>query len=398
MNDAWSKEIEAILPEMIAFRRDLHAHPELSLQEQVTGRKVREQLTGLPGLKVLPPLAGTDVVAILNPDHAGPCVGLRADMDALPIQEEADPDQVPYRSTTPGVMHACGHDGHTATLVAAAKVLSRCRDRLPGKVKFIFQPAEEEGGGAELLCDAGVMSSPAVDAVFALHGWPTRPVGTVSLRSGPAMASTNPFQLVVRGVGCHGAYPQRGIDPIVAASHIVVALQSIVARNVAPVDSAVVTIGAIHGGSATNIIPPECVMKGTLRYLRPEVGDLLRRRLREVVEHTAQAHGAIGEVQFEKGYPPVINDPGLCELVTETAADLFGQDRMRTDDPPSLGAEDFSFYGKEAPAVMFRLGVRPVHMEDYPPLHSPHYNFNDDALPVGVRMFCELSRRFLARQ
>jgi len=235
-----------------------------------------------------------------------------------------------------------------------------------------------------------------VDAIIALHAWPVRSVGTVSLRYGPALASNDPFFVTIRGHGSHGAYPQKGIDPIVASAHIVTALQTVVARNVAPIDAAVVTIGAINAGATTNIIPAECRMQGTLRHLRPEVGELLRRRVREIIEWTARAHGATADLRFEEGYPPVVNDDTMCRLVEEAARDMLGPEGIATDEPPSLGVEDFSYYGQRTPSVMFRLGVRPRHMEDYPPLHNPRFNFNDDALSVGIRVFCEVTRRFLA--
>ncbi len=395
MSDPITGILDEILPAVTRLRHDLHAHPELSFQERATAEKVRSLLKELPGIQVLPPIMETDVIALLDTGRPGPCMGIRADLDALPLEEEAGPEEVPYRSTVPGVMHACGHDGHTATLVGTAMALARLAPQLSGKVKFIFQPGEEEGGGAETLCAQGVMADPKVDAIIALHGWPTRPVGTVCLRYGPAMASNDPLFITVHGQGGHGAYPQRGIDPIVTAAHIITALQSIVARNVAPIDAAVLTIGAIAAGATTNVIPSECTMKGTLRHLRPEVGELLRRRVREVVELTARAHGATAEVRFEKGYPPVVNDESMCRLVEQTARDLLGPEQIITDEPPSLGVEDFSYYGQHAPAVMFRVGVRPHHLEDYPALHNPRFNFNDDTLPVGIRMFCELTRRFL---
>ena len=395
MIDGIDDHFAKVLPIVTALRRDLHTHPELSLKEHETGCKVRRHLAGLPGIRVLPSLMGTDVVAILNENTEGRCIALRADMDALPIEEDTDPAIVPYRSIVPGVMHACGHDGHVAVLVGTAMVLSRMADQVPGKVKFIFQPAEEGDGGARILCEKGVMEDPKVDGILALHAWPSQPVGMISLRYGPAMAASCSFFITVRGQGSHGAYPQRGIDPVVIAAHIVTGLQTIVARTVAPVDSAVVTVGALWGGTATNIIPPECRMKGTLRYLKPEVGEHLQRRVKEIAEHTALAHGATAEVRFEPGYPPVTNNERMCRLVENTVRDIFGADRIFTEEPPSMGVEDFSYYGEYAPGMMFRLGVRPKEMDCYPSLHNPQFNYNDDASPAGIRLFCELVMRFL---
>ena len=395
--DHLDRRIEQVLPEVIAFRHDLHAHPELSRQEHETSRKVRARLAGLANLKVLPPLMGTDVVAVLNPDRDGPCLALRADLDALPIQEEAGEAELPYRSKVPGVMHACGHDGHTANLLGTAVVLSQVADKLPGRVVFVFQPDEEDTGGAGVLCGRGLFDKVSIDAIVGLLAWPQRPVGCVSMRYGPAMASSDSFFITVGGVGAHGAYPHRGVDPIVVAAHIVTGLQIIMARSVNPIDAGVVTVGAIHAGSATNVIPPQCEMKGTLRYLQPEVGRLLRERLAEIVENTARAHRATATVRFAQGYPPVVNEENVSRLVEQTARDLLGAENVFTDDPPSMGVEDFAYYLRHVPGMMFRVGVRPRNLDDYPALHNPRFNFNDDALPIGMRMFCELAVRFLTK-
>ncbi|MBN2447379.1 MAG: amidohydrolase [Phycisphaerae bacterium] len=393
MADLITRQIERALPEVVALRHALHAHPELSRGEHETARRVRQMLGGLEGLEVLEPLMETDVVAILNPAREGRCLALRADMDALPVQEQTD---VPYKSQVPGVMHACGHEGHVAILVGTAMVLSRMADTLAGRVKFIFQPDEEDGGGGGVLCEQGVLDSPPVDAAVALHGWPAEAEGVISVRPGPCMAANNPFAITVRGRGAHGAYPHRGVDPIVAAAQIIVGLQAIVARNVDPLDSAVATVGHISAGSTTNVIPTECVMTGTLRYLRPETGELLRRRLCEVAEQTAKAHGAQAQVTFDPGYPPMNNDPELTRLIADTAADLFGPQQVRTDDPPTMGVEDFAYYAQRVPAAVFHLGLRPAGVDAYPGLHTPAFDFNDAVLPVGIRMFCEIAKRFLS--
>ncbi len=393
--DLLVQRINEVLPEITAFRRELHAHPELSRQEYETSRRVRERLARLPHLKVLPPLGETDVVAILNPDRDGPCLALRGDMDALPIQEEASHAALPYRSQVDGVMHACGHDGHTANLLGTAKVLSGMADQLPGRVVFVFQPDEEATGGAGVLCRRGLFDVTRIDAIVALHAWPQRPVGTISMRYGLAQAASTCFCLTVRGAGSHGAYPHRGIDPIVVAAHTLTALQTIVSRSLDPVDAGVVTVGAIHAGTAQNVIPSECAMKGTLRYLRPEVGALLRERVSEVVENTARAHRATAVVEFEEGYPSLRNDESIARFVERTGRDILGEAGVSCDDPPSMGVEDFAYYTQRVPGMMFRLGVRPQDADTYPPLHNPRFNFNDDALPIGMRMFCELAVRFL---
>jgi len=392
MADLFTAHIDRVVPQATAFRRELHAHPELSFREHETADRIRARLARIPNLQVLPPYIETDVVALLNADKPGPCVLLRADIDALPIEEETD---VAYKSTRQGVMHACGHDGHTATLLGAAMVLSSVADQLPGKVKFVFQPAEEDGGGGGVLCERGVLESPRVDAAIALHAWPFEPVGSIAIRPGWVMAASNPFKITIQGLGSHGAYPHRGIDPIVVAAHLITALQTIVSRTIDPQDAAVLTIGQIHAGAAENVIPARAEMEGTLRYTRTELGEDLRQRLLRIVEHTAAAHGATAQVEIINGYPPMYNDDALSDLVENTACELLGAEHVVTKVPVSMGVEDFAYYAQKVPAVMFRLGVRPPAAQSYPALHNPGFNFNDDALPVGVRLFCELTQRFL---
>ncbi|NLX14936.1 MAG: amidohydrolase [Phycisphaerales bacterium] len=389
-----NERIRQVLAEVTAFRRALHTHPELSYEEFQTACKVRDVLAGLPNLTLLKPLIGTDVVAVLNEGRSGPCLALRADMDALPITEETD---VPYRSAVPGVMHACGHDGHTAILLGTAMVLTRMADELPGRVVFVFQPGEEEGGGGGKLCATGILEQLKVDAAVALHGWPIRPVGSIAVSHGPATAANNEFEITITGKSGHGAAPQRCVDPIVIAAHLVTALQTLVSRTVDPLQAAVVTIGQMVAGTASNVIPEQCHLKGTLRYMRDEVGEQLRRSLGHLVEHTAIAHGARSEMSIREGYPPLHNDPGLTELVEQAAGDLLGQDHVYAGEPPSMGVEDFAFYAQRVPAVLVRLGLRPSDAETCPTLHNAKFDFNDDALPVGMRLFCELTRRFLER-
>jgi len=395
MSDPVSSQIKRVLPEVIAIRHDLHAHPELSQKEHRTSARIREALAKLPGMNVLPPLIETDVVAILNADRPGPCLALRADIDGLPIHEQSD---VPYKSTTPGVMHACGHDGHTAILLGAAMVLAQRADALPGKVMFIFQPAEEEGGGGGLLCERGILESPKVDGAVALHCWPTHRLGIISVNAGPVMAANNSFEITVNGQGGHGALPHRTVDPIVVAAHVVIALQSIVSRTVDPLETAVVTVGQIEGGSAVNIIPDTCRLRGTLRYAQPEVGEHLMGQVHAIAEQTAQAHGAKAEVKIEICYPPTINDANMTQVIQDAARELFGPEKLVTNDRFTMGAEDFAFYGQRVPAALFRLGLCPKDQPTYPGIHHPTFDFNDDALPVGIAMFCEIATRFLAEQ
>jgi len=388
---ALDTHIQSLLPDLIALRREIHADPEMGYEEVNTQRRILDRLGKLSGFKVRRDVAKTGVVATLGGEKKGPCVALRADMDCLPIQEETGK---PYASRTSGKMHACGHDGHVACLFGAAAVLSRMADQLDGPVKFIFQPAEEGGAGGERMCKEGVLDDPPVRAIFALHGWPTLDVGTVGARIGPSLASTNPFEMTIHGAGSHAAYPHRGIDPIVIASHVVVALQTIVARCTDPLDSVVVTIGKFEAGTATNIIPPCAKLLGTIRNLSPHT----RRRSMELVEriarHTAEAHGGRAEILIRDGYPALVNDEGATRYFLDTASKSLGGAAVDPAVPASLGGEDFAYYAEKVPASFWRLGVRPVGQAEYPGLHHPTYDFNDDAIATAVRVHCELALRF----
>lgn len=386
--------VESVLSEVVGLRHEIHAHPELAYQEHETSRRVVERLSKIPGLKIQTGLAGgTGIVATLNGGKSGKCVALRAELDALPVHEETGRA---YASKTPGKMHACGHDGHTSALVGAAMVLSKMADELPGAVKFIWQPAEESGGGGEKMCKEGVLDSPKVDAIFACHGWPSLPVGHVGVRSGAVLASTNPWTLTVHGKGTHAAYPHKGIDPIVVACQIVNAWQTIVSRGTSPTDSCVVTVGKFHAGTAENIIPPAAVLGGTIRTLNPETRKWAVGEVRRIAEKTAEALGARAEIEIREGYPVMVNDARAAEFVAGVARDVVGTGNVETNEPPSLGGEDFAYYAQRVPAAFWRLGVREKGVDEMPALHHPKYDFNDAALPIGVRMHCEIVRRYLS--
>jgi len=378
-----------------AIRRDLHAHPELGYQEQRTAAVVRRELEGL-GIRVVAGLAGgTGVVGHLPATAAfasdRPAVGLRADMDALPISEQTG---LPYASTQAGIMHACGHDGHTAVLLGVARVLSKV-PRRPHAVTLVFQPAEEGGGGAERLCKEGLMegrlTGTPIGRMFGLHGWPELGLGTVGTRPGPLLASTDELRVTILGVQSHGAYPQYARDAVLAASHCIVAVQSVVSRNVGPLESAVVTIGMIQGGTATNVIPEAVSFSGTVRALTPAVRRMLRQRVTEVIEHTALAFGCRAQVDWNDGYPVTNNDPALVGEFMRLAREAFGEKRVVEMAQPTMGGEDFSYYGQKVPAVFFCLGLKPEGQVRYATLHQPDFDFNDDALPIGVEMFCKLA-------
>jgi len=378
--------IAARLPDLTAFRHDLHAHPELGYNEVRTAGKVVEQLSAL-GVAHKSGLArGTGVVAYLPATRSGAkTVALRGDMDALPIIESSG---VAHASTTPGVMHACGHDGHTTILLGAAKVLSQTADR-PNNLLFLFQPAEEGGPGAAALIDAGALQGPCIGPAHGMEfgdpGAPDIPLGELSTRTGPLMAAAQALRIYIAAKGGHAAAPHTSRDPVVIASHLILALQTVASRNVDPLQSVVLTIAAIHIGEAHNVISHEAHLKGTLRTLTPETKTLAEGRIREICAGIGAAFGVRIDVEIEPGYPVTANDPEATEIVRNVLSDRMGPDR-----PPVMGGEDFSFYAHEIPACFFWLGLMPNN-EPLPNLHSPLFDFNDDALPVGIEAMCRLA-------
>jgi amidohydrolase len=383
------------LPDVIRIRHDLHTHPELAYQEKRTSRVVCEQLTKL-GVKHVSGLAGgTGVVAYIPPTVPGAesrgSIGLRADMDALPITETTG---VAYASKTPGIMHACGHDGHTANLLGVAAVLSKLAHR-PNAVTLVFQPAEEGGAGGKKMCEDGVLDGsrigPKVRAMFGLHGWPQYTVGIVGTKPGPMLAATDNFQVVIGGTQSHAAYPQLSNDPIVACASVINALQTIASRNIAPQDSIVLSITTIKGGVANNVIPQSIQFGGTMRTLKPETRVLGKKRFYQIVEQTASALGCTAEITWHEGYPVTFNDPGATDTFFKIARTALGDARVQTVPYPSLGGEDFSYYGHHVPACFFILGVKPEGRDTYPTLHQPDYDFNDDALVTGMELMVGLA-------
>lgn len=373
------------------FRRDLHTHPELGYEETRTAQRVTEELTRL-GIPYVPGIGETGVVAYLaatRPTES--TIALRADMDALPIHELTN---LPYASQTPGRMHACGHDGHTTILLGAAEAL--LASERPHNVILMFQPAEEGGGGARKLVAAGALDGrligKPVQRVYGLHGNPQVALGSVSTRPGPLMASAASFRITVRGKGAHAAAPHTGIDPIVIASHIVLALQTVASRNVDPLDSVVVTVGKFQSGVAHNVIPETAVLDGTLRTLDGNVEARARERLKQLVTQTARAHG--GEATLEwvmVPYPVVVNDANETERFFRIARNVLGSESVHWEERPVMGGEDFSFYGQAAPACFFWLGLQDPTKPALPNLHSPYFDFNDDAIPTGVAQFLALA-------
>jgi amidohydrolase len=386
--------IDQILPSLIRIRRELHANPQLGYQETYAAAVVQRELAA-DGIPFEAGLAGTGVVAWLRPGsepHESDAICLRADMDALPIVEQTG---LTYASRHPGLMHACGHDGHMAILIGTARVLHAMSDVLPRPVKFLFQPAEEDGGGASRLIEAGVLEPRvgglAAGPVFGLHGWPSLPLGTVGVRTGPLLAARDGLRITVQGRGGHGAIPHLTADPIVAAAHIVVALQSIVSRNLDPARAGVITIGSVNGGDAGNVIPDSAELTGTIRALDGQVLALLRRRIREVVEGTARAMGCQATVTIQPGYPATINDPEAVRRLRCAAEAVLGREAVLEIGEPSMASEDFSFYGQHLPSCFFFLGLRPAESAGSAGLHTPLFDFNDDAIRTGVTVFCRLA-------
>jgi hippurate hydrolase len=376
--------------ELTAIRRDIHAHPELAFAEERTADLVARKLAEF-GCDVHRGLAGTGVVGTIRRGNAPAAIGLRADMDALPIHEL---NEFAHRSTNEGKMHACGHDGHTTMLLGAAKYLARTRN-FQGTVHLIFQPAEEGGGGGRVMVEEGLFDKFPCDAVFALHNKPGIAVGQIAAKAGPLLAASDRWDIRVTGHGTHAAYPHLGIDPFVVGAEIVLALQTIVSRTVDPLDSAVVSIGFMRGGSAYNAIPDGLHIGGTARSFRPEVQDVIERRIGEIARGAALAHGAVAEASYRRSYPPTVNHAAETEFAAAVAAEICGPDQVLRDIAPSMGGEDFSFMLNRRPGAMLWLGNGPGEGDCF--LHNARYDFNDEALPVGVSFLARLAERFLEK-
>ncbi|HWE03338.1 MAG TPA: M20 family metallopeptidase [Tepidisphaeraceae bacterium] len=386
--------IERALPGAIELRHRLHRIPELGYEEFKTAATLRAELDSL-GIAHVDgvPEAPTATIAWIG-DTTKPCVAIRADIDALPITERTG---AVYASTHAGKMHACGHDGHSATVMGAAGILNAMAPDLPVCVKLIWQPAEEGGGGAARLVDAGVLDGrlgPKVAAIFGLHGWPGLKVGTVATKPGTLLAATDTFSGTFTGSGCHGAFPHMGIDPIVTAAEAVLNLQQFASREFDPTDSTVITIGTFHAGTATNIIPDTAVIAGTARTIH----DAGRKQIRAAIERRCAGIAAANRCKFAfdwiPGYPPTINDPGVADYVAHVARESLGRDRFIPVARHSMGGEDFAYYLEKVPGCFFLVGVEPADRHTYPPLHNDHYDFTDGALGVGIKMFVELAKNF----
>jgi len=384
-------EIASYHEDMVRWRQDLHRHPELAYQEHRTAGIVAELLAGW-GIAVTSGLAGTGVVGTLL-GRRGPsarAVGLRADMDALPLQELADR---PHRSTVSGRMHACGHDGHVATLLGAARYLAQTRD-FAGTVHFVFQPAEESAAGGLRLVEAGLFERFPMEAIYGLHNWPGLPVGSVAVWPGPIMGAYDLFEVTVQGQGAHGSQPHLGVDALGTAAQIVTGLQTLTSRRVDPLDAAVVAVTTLQAGESWNILPATALLRGGARALRPEVQDLLEAGVRRIAQGIAAAAGATAEVEYRRFCPPVVNGEAEAALVREAATRVVGAARVLTSGRPSLAAEDFAYLLAQRPGCFFWLGNGPA--EGGRNLHSPYYDFDDAILPLGASCFVRIVEQALA--
>jgi amidohydrolase len=383
-------------PKVTEWRRAIHRCPELSAHEEKTAALVAEVLDGL-GIHVQKGVGGHGVVGLLKGGRPGKTVGLRADMDALPMQEETG---LPFASGTSGVMHACGHDTHTAMLMGAACVLSEMKDELDGCVKFIFQPAEELNpiGGAPGMIEDGVLENPHVDSIFALHVWPGCETGQIATRAGALMGASDRIFLKVSGKTAHGSAPHHGIDAIMIASQIVGGLQTIVSRTVAPLDSAVISIGTIKGGYRYNVVADKVEMEGTVRTLYPATRDRLPGLIEAAAQGYARALGGDASLEYVRGYPPTLNAPELFGLVSEVVPASLGEGSLVVIESPDLGGEDFSFFARERPALMAWLGCRPAGMDprDMAVLHNTRFEPDEACFPCGVRFLASCAAGFLS--
>ncbi|MBN2874288.1 MAG: amidohydrolase [Spirochaetales bacterium] len=384
-NATIDSRVRDALPWIIENRRDIHRHPEKSGQETRTSALVEKHLREL-GVEVRTGYYNTGLAGIIRGAHPGRTVGLRFDMDALEMQELTTHE---FKSTVPGMMHACGHDGHTAMGLGVARVLSGMRDELHGTVKLVFQPAEEDaqsGGGAQYMIRDGVLKDPDVDLMLGMHLWPDLDLGTVGTKPGSMMAGSDPFIITIKGKGGHASMPHSAIDPILAGSHVVTALQSIVSRNIDPFEQAVVTVGVFQGGTRYNVIPETATIQGTVRTFNEEIRLKIRDRVIDVATKTAAALGAEAVVDYRLTYPPLINDAGVYEAVKKSIQSVLGDEHYAEVARPAPGGEDFAYFANAVPSTYVWLGYRKPGETPVQP-HNPHYDFDEQALGVGVRVF-----------
>lgn len=392
----FKKEALNIMDELVALRRDFHENPELGFEEWRTSKKIKEFLTkeGIPFIEV----AKTGVCGIIEgtaeDTENGKTIALRGDIDGLPIQ---DKKVCNYSSKVEGKMHACGHDVHTTVLLGAAKVLNKHKHLIKGRVKLFFEPAEETVGGARFMIKDGVLENPKVDAVLGLHVSEDLEVGKIMVKNGVAFAASNPFTVKIKGRGGHGAYPHAAIDSVVMASQVVISLQTIVSREIAPVNPAVITVGSINGGTAQNIIPDEVILKGIIRTLTPEDREYAKKRLEEVVASVCMAMRGSYEVEIEESYPCLINDDNMVSMVRKAGVNILGEENVGEQKAPSMGVESFSYFAMERPSAFYFLGSRNASKNIVASAHNSLFDVDEDCIPIGVAVQCEAVLEYLTR-
>jgi amidohydrolase len=374
-------QADAMREELVARRRDLHMYPELAFEEFRTAGIVAEELNKL-GLEVQTGVGKTGVVGMLEGTQDGPTILVRADMDALPIVEE---NEFSYKSTVPGKMHACGHDGHTTIALGVAKLLSQHRDQIAGRIKFVFQPAEEVVGGAKAMVEDGVLRDPRPDVTVGLHLWNGMPLGRIGVADGPVMAGSSVFILKIVGKGGHAASPQHTIDPVVCAAQVITSFQSIVSRNVNPLDSAVVSVTRLQAGTAFNIIPQDVELRGTVRTFKPEVRDMVLQRMREIAEGIAQAMGCSARLDIEHHVLPVKNHPEVGERLRGVFRRFVGDDGLDLNER-TTGSEDVGYFMSDIPGMYFFVGAEAPNRSEYYGHHHPRFDFDENALPLSVAL------------
>ncbi len=383
-----------IFPGLVNLRRELHKYPEIAFNEYQTSERIAKELKKL-GLDFKKGIAKTGVVALLNKRKKGRSVALRADMDALPIEEQT---KFPYRSKNKGMMHACGHDVHMTCVIGAAKILTRLKDELPGKVKFIFQPSEEvPPGGAKPMIQAGVLENPKVSGIFGLHCDTSIPVGRIGVREGPTMAQADSFDVIVTGTGGHGARPHDGVDAIVVASQVIQALQTIPSRKINPLEPVVISVGKIEGGTARNIICDRVLLKGTARSLSKQVARRIPALLKTIISGITKSAGASFELDYSPGYPVLTNHPGATDLARATVAEMFGKQAVFEIKKPTMGGEDFAYYLQKVPGSFLRLGIRNPEKKAVYPWHHPKFTVDEDAITIGSAILAGVAFDFLSR-
>lgn len=384
-------EILKLQPNLVQWRRELHRFPELGFKETRTAALIATKLADW-GIPFETGVANTGVVATIAGElGSSPVLAIRADMDALPIQEE---NIISYKSQIDGLMHACGHDGHVAIALGTAYYLWQHRSELKGTVKIIFQPAEEGPGGAKPMIEAGVLENPKVDAIIGLHVWNNLPLGTVGVRSGALMAAVEFFHCQILGRGGHGAMPHQTVDALLVAAQVVNALQTIISRNIDPLDAAVVTVGEFHAGTTTNVIADTARISGTVRYFNPALGNLLPQRIEQIIAGVCQSMGAKYELNYQKLYPPVINDPAIAELVRSASVNVIETPAGIVPECQTMGGEDMSFFLQEVPGCYFFLGSANPDLDLAYPHHHPRFNFDETVLSAGVEIFARCVEKF----